>query len=74
MIGIPPKRKLLPYLGEPVLLQGVRKHFLLPVTLVKYLPKRIDDHRIAAVIDIIPIIPYPVDANDERLVLDRPGM
>ena len=74
MIRVAPKREFLPHFVQLIFLQCERKDLFLAKTMIQRLPQGPDDHRVAAVIDIIAIISDAVDADDIGLVFDGPGL
>src|SRR5579872_3241494 len=73
-IRIPPERKTAPNLFQPLLLKNMRAYGLFIRYLVKDLSQRVDDHGIAAMIDIVPVHPHPVHPHYIGLILDRPRL
>src|ERR1700761_9216649 len=74
MIGIPPKRKPLPDLPELVLLKGKRVCLVFGARMIKYRTQWVDDHGVAAMMNVMVIISDTVDAGDITLILDSPGL
>ena len=73
-IGIFPKGKAFPDRVQFFFLQRKRKHLLLPNSVIKDLAHGVDDHRVAAVLNVVAVIADAVDADNKGLVFDGPGL
>jgi hypothetical protein len=70
MIGVAPKREPVPHFYKLLLLKGTGEYVFFSGGMIKGFPERADDHRIAAVIDIVAIFPDTVDPDDIALIFD----
>src|SRR5579872_5583211 len=73
-ICVTPEGEPLPHFIQPLFVQSTAMDLLFGNSVIVDLPQGADDHRVPAMIDIVPVDADPVDTDDITLVLNGPGL